>query len=887
MLYTDINQNSVVDIGIINTQFSILNYNANNPSAGGLTLSNNQFYSIAGQPPFLQLHTLIIAPLKNGITGQNFTFNFRNDLFFSNGTQTITNLTADLGDGIQHSIIANGNFIANSVNISYTQTGYKVLSFTATYNDGSTHTTYGGLYAKVISTISVNGFDPLIEDGTLTANIAFQGYTETTPVYGQLQYRIFYHKNGGNTSPNLVKPIIISDGFDPGDIRKIQASDYVNPPYDPTKDHSIEDMMKYKDCNGIEALLIEDLRQKGYDIVIVNYPTYTAGNGQKIDGGADYIERNAMNMVALIQMLNGRLQSAGINEQLAIAGPSMGGQIARYALAYMEKKYAETNNAQWLHHTRLWISIDSPHLGANIPYGAQSLVYQLKDQAPKAEDFYNNWLGSVAAKQQLIEYHTPDYSAANRDGRTISQGFSTNSGSSFYQQYYNNQFSNGLANAKGYPMNLRKIALVNGSVTGKKSAIIGGSPAGNFGNSGDLRLEVRGFIHTYWWDNFVAALEANNMPAYGANGNISRYFQFLKTGLGNQQTCTNLNSRGSMDIVPGGFYAAWDILNTSIVGTTKSILWNSGWPSFELFKVNWEQRVNGLVHSFIPTFSALGIKNPDQDWSQPLNRNLVCSNETPFDSYFGHDDNTQHTSFDCESVNWLLKELDGIPQAPWYPLNSIAINGNSYACIGSNTVFNINACDVPGAATWSVSSNLQIISSSPYSVTISGLSIGNGMITATFTNGQSISKTIAAGSPTIQGWYNSPTNSAEPMQPSSRFEFNWNDACFGQYINTNMQFSAGATVVWEDAGNSGGITWWQNGNNISFYFSDIDQYAYFRVIATNACGTTSVLYRFRSVACSGGGMLMLAVNPNPSTANTKVTLTEKGKPGSKKDIRQI
>ena len=31
LLYTDINQNSVVDIGIMNTQFSILNYNANNP----------------------------------------------------------------------------------------------------------------------------------------------------------------------------------------------------------------------------------------------------------------------------------------------------------------------------------------------------------------------------------------------------------------------------------------------------------------------------------------------------------------------------------------------------------------------------------------------------------------------------------------------------------------------------------------------------------------------------------------------------------------------------------------------------------------------------------------------------------------------------------------
>lgn len=877
--YTDATQTSVVDIGIINTQFSILNYNANNPSAGGLTLSNNQFYSIAGKPPFLQLHTLIIAPLKNGITGQNFTFNFRNDLFFSYGTQTITSLTADLGDGIQHSIIANGSFIANSVNVSYTQTGYKVLSFTATYSDGSTHTTYGSLYAKVIPTLTVNGFDPLIEDGTLTANIAFQGYTETTPVYGQLQYRIFYHKNGGNTSKNLVKPIIISDGFDPGDSRKIQASDYINPPYDATKDHSIEDMMKYKDCTGKEALLIEDLRQKGYDVVIVNYPEYTY-NGQKIDGGADYIERNAMNMVALIQMLNGRLQSAGINEQLVIAGPSMGGQISRYALAYMEKKYAETNNAQWLHHTRLWISIDSPHLGANIPYGAQSLVYQLKDDAPKAADFYNNWLGSAAAKQQLIELQTPDYSSANMNGRTITQGFSMNIGSPFYQQYYNNTFNNGLPNSNGYPVNLRKIALVNGSLSGKKTFAINGTVSGDFGIQSDQRLNVRGFIHTFWWDNLVAALEAYNLPSYGSSGMISRKFRFLSTSSGYNQTITNMNSRGSMDVIPGGCFPAWDLLHSAILGTNVHAIWNSGWPSFEWLKINWESRTNGLVHSFIPSFSALGIKNPDQDWSQPLNRNLVCSNETPFDSYFGYDYNTQHTSFDCESVNWLLKELDGVPQAPWYPIKFNVINGDSYVCISSNKNFNINSCDVPSTPTWSVSSNLQIISSTSYSLTVSGLSNGSGIITATFTNGQSISKSITVGTPTIQGWYNSPTNSSEPLKPYSRFQTDYNDACYLQYITTNMAVSPGATVLWDTPSlSSASIPWSQTGNNLRFYFTDINQWGIFPIYATNACGTNSLRYRFQSSnGCAGtlslrnvqSGIAMdeslekFAVFPNPA-----------------------
>ena len=44
-----------------------------------------------------------------------------------------------------------------------------------------------------------------IDDGTITASIPFQGYNETSPVYGQLQYRIFYHTNNNNLQKNIGK----------------------------------------------------------------------------------------------------------------------------------------------------------------------------------------------------------------------------------------------------------------------------------------------------------------------------------------------------------------------------------------------------------------------------------------------------------------------------------------------------------------------------------------------------------------------------------------------------------------------------------------------------------------------------------------------------------
>ena len=37
---------------------------------------------------------------------------------------------------------------------------------------------------------------------------------------------------------------------------------------------------------------------------------------------------------------------------------------------------------------------------------------------------------------------------------------------------------------------------------------------------------------------------------------------------------------------------------------------------------------------------------------------------------------------------------------------------------------------------------------------------------------------------------------------------------------TSKEFQLGEEIVWENAGSSGGVTWYQNGTNLNFYFSD-------------------------------------------------------------------
>ena len=77
------------------------------------------------------------------------------------------------------------------------------------------------------------------------------------------------------------------------------------------------------------------------------------------------MERNGLALVTLIEELNRQLQAAGSTEKIVVIGPSMGGQIARYALSLQH------GSNGLAHNTRLYLSLDSPHNGVNIPIGLQ------------------------------------------------------------------------------------------------------------------------------------------------------------------------------------------------------------------------------------------------------------------------------------------------------------------------------------------------------------------------------------------------------------------------------------------------------------------------------------------------------------------------------------
>ncbi|MEQ8927144.1 MAG: hypothetical protein RLO81_15090, partial [Fulvivirga sp.] len=444
-----------IDLGIIHASFDKLDKEENQDK---WQITNGRLKSKVNKDPFVTEDLFLVSPLANSAWGQSITFHFKEEHFLKQSKNTLEKLEIDFGTGSWKTILLEGRIVSKQLNVVYDTPGEKIIRSKAILTDGrkvQTQSTLNVAFAP--QTLAMTG--GAIQNRSVKASIAFKGYDESTSIKGKAEYRIFFHTNGGNTSPTLLKPIIIIDGFDPKDKRKIESTDPGHNPDNDPNFKSIFDLMSYSGNN-----LVSTLQQEGYDVVIINHNPYTADeNGQQIVGGGDYVERNAMVLIKVIQDLNAELQTNSSSEDLVIIGPSMGGLISRYALAYMEKN-------SLTHNTRLWVSFDSPHLGANIPISIHQTLYffGVIGGDAGAQETLNKELGSVAARQMLID-----------------QRNNMNNTAPFRQQFIANLSGNGIAGSGGFPINLRKISLINGTTKGIKNH-----------TEGQRYLDVEGYYYT-------------------------------------------------------------------------------------------------------------------------------------------------------------------------------------------------------------------------------------------------------------------------------------------------------------------------------------------------------------------------------------------------------
>jgi pimeloyl-ACP methyl ester carboxylesterase len=536
-------------------------------------------------PLYVENTALIISPLITTIREATVVFLLDNIFYFDNTGNTVTELQIDFDDGLGfRSVMFN-----DAIPITYPHEGEKTLCFRTVFANGDTLIAYALLnYFSMPQSISfLSGYpyiDRLEGDEAITAKISHpNAYTGGNFSLNKGDVWIYY----ANSDKQLRKPVLIVDGFDPGNKRRIEEKK------DDDANKTIWEMLYYDNSTkhiGLELLL------KGYDLVILDLP----------DGGG-YIEQNAMVCIEVINKINQLLDISGSKEEIVIIGPSMGGQITRYALAYMEQHSEDPNTNFGKHNCRLWVSFDSPHQGANISMGAQAFIHYF-EALDKAKEIWEKTLNCPAAQQMLI------YHKANTGGK-----FST---------YYTN-----LSNI-GYPNNLRKIAVANGSLNGTSN-----------GSAKDLVLKM---VAPYVVLNLDARIWLS--PSYGEKNKVfqASWIVFIPFIFSPPSLCipapitwevTAPSNFCSIDAAPGGYYNTFK----QFEGVTNIAV-------IDIYRYN---------HCFMPIPSVLDLSGDLNYCTDISNRNMVADNMTPFDAYWGPiNKNMEHVSFDQELVDWLFNEVE-------------------------------------------------------------------------------------------------------------------------------------------------------------------------------------------------------------------------------------
>ncbi len=231
------------------------------------------------------------------------------------------------------------NFGPSNKTISYDRTSDSVVGKAALFYLESGQPVYDTIsfYLTKIG----NGTAPKSNDGWDNYNAAFYDYYQGA--HGiDLQIGIKY---GCGNNEKIRRPVIIA------------------PPYRPTIQYF--SLQKYYEQFDFKSL-ISSLSDMGYDVLFIRE---MPGNGSIEEAGATLAD-------FLLEINTLKKQNYPDEDwENVVIGFSAGGQHWRYALKYLEKHHMDWGTPH--HHSRLYISFDSPQWGANIPMFTQT-VYQDK-----------------------------------------------------------------------------------------------------------------------------------------------------------------------------------------------------------------------------------------------------------------------------------------------------------------------------------------------------------------------------------------------------------------------------------------------------------------------------------------------------------------------------
>ncbi|MEX0996152.1 MAG: T9SS type A sorting domain-containing protein [Flavobacteriaceae bacterium] len=597
------------------------------------------------------------APLVENHKGLSVTFSLPESLIFNTTEFEIQNILVDINNQGFENLRPN-----QTKTVYFSSEGEKPITFKITLENNEELLLYSSINISK-SSADYNARNAGVIQ-PIESTIPYQGFGESQAYTGTGEFQIFVD----NVDGILDKPIILIDGFDPGDTRDITA---------------VYQLMSFN--NGTENLA-DEARDLGYDVVILNFPTYTRNGSEVIDGGADFIQRNAFILVELINEINA--QKVG-DEELVIIGPSMGGLISRYALAYMEQNSLE-------HDTRLWLSFDAPHLGANVPIGFQHLLNYIAfgpvgDVA--FQDLVNGLLRNPAAGQMLLDHldgHLLPGDPVEFDPTIVLPTGAPN---------FRTDFQNEL-DALGYPQDTRNIAISNGSGNGETT----GTPGMNV------------IDWTFYPDgptgNTRALIELYFTPPASQTIRVSRIRSQILivvwiTVDESEAFAMSPASSAGFDSAPGGQF---DIAGLAAGAGNNPIL------------LDFLDNLNIDAFDFIPTLSSLAITTTN-NWYAAVNESDV----DVFEAFYIPDSNERHITLTQENVDFARDEifLDPLSTETFNPIRLLLENNpinDQLVLLGSLENAELQIVDLTGKVIFKETKTLENRTTIPINVS-SGLYI--------------------------------------------------------------------------------------------------------------------------------------------------------------------
>lgn len=427
--------------------------------------------------PYEEGMAFAVAPFADRVYGPHVRFTFDPALYQSEKGKRPDRLQVDLGDGVGLQEVRLGEVVG----ATYATEGEKEIAVVATYKKDDLHAyatlVVGGLDTAVASEAgrgpegasgSVENLRTAGTERGLSAlgmtsgsgawdqyDSRWSGRSDRTYEGGYGYYDAYTYLGAGNTQ--IRRPVVIFEAFDekawdaPGNRRTLQKF--------------------YDHANRQD--FIGRLRGAGHDVVLF-----------KISDTGDYIQRNAFALQHYLERLKRDVPAA---ERAVVVGPSMGGLVARYALAHMEQRGVD-------HKVRLVVSWDTPHRGANVPIGVQHMADEF-DVWDSSSDEAARMLNLTSARQMLV-YHHSTWTEYPFD--TITGLWNTEARPHPLRVEFVDELR-----ALGYPRRygIRNVALANGSGFGRSQR--GGERVGH------RRMRPGDQLTEYHWDGFWSDIAGN------------------------------------------------------------------------------------------------------------------------------------------------------------------------------------------------------------------------------------------------------------------------------------------------------------------------------------------------------------------------------------------